>query len=131
MAWRGLRLLRANQSGGMVLFLRPDVAGGCRAQLPRRDTAIGAGQLSYGECFADQRADPSLVGRFGGEKYSQRYVFTIRKCRDIVRRETAWRFVVPVPAQRDGYCAAEGVRTTAGLHSHNRVVSICLAGHRH
>ena len=99
--------------------------------MPRRDSAVGASQPSCGERFADQGADASLVGRFGGEKYSQRDGFTIWKRGDVVRREGARRLMVPLAAQRDRYCAAEGVRTAAGLHRHNRVMSICLAGHGH
>jgi folate-dependent tRNA-U54 methylase TrmFO/GidA len=61
----------------MVLFVGADGARGCSAQLPSRETAIGAGQLSGGEGFADQSADASLVGWFGSEKYSQRDGFSV------------------------------------------------------
>lgn len=70
-----------------------------------------------------------LVGRFGGEKYSQRDGFTVRESGDVVRRERAWGLMVPVPAQRDRDCAAKGVRAAARLHHHNRIVSISLADH--
>ena len=114
----------------MILLVRPDGAGGIGAQLPCRDTAFGAGQLSGGEGFADQGADASLIGQFGGEKYSQRDGFSVWKGSDVVRRKRARAWVIPVPAERNRYCAAESVRTAAGLHRHNRVVSISLADHR-
>lgn len=119
-----------DQSGSMALLLGSDVAGGGRAQLPRRDTAFGASQLPGGEGLADQGADASLVSRFGSEKDSQRDGFTVWKGSDMVRRERARWWVVPVPAQCDCDCAAEGVRTAAGLHRDNRVVSISLPDHR-
>jgi hypothetical protein len=118
-----------DQSGRVVLFLRPDVAGCGGAQLPRCNSAIGTGQLSGGEGFGDEGADASLVGRLGGEKYSHCDGFTVRQGSDIVRRERAGRCVIPVPAQRDRDCAAEGVGTAAARHRHNRVVSISLADH--
>jgi hypothetical protein len=118
-----------DQSGCMVVLLRPDVARGSGAQLPRCETAIGGGQLAGGEGFADQQADTLLVGRFGSEKHSHCHGFTVRQGCDIVRCERARRSVIPVPAQRDRDCAAESVRTAAGLHRHNRVVSISLADH--
>jgi hypothetical protein len=114
----------------MILLVRPDGAGGIGAQLPCRDTAFGAGQLSGGEGFADQGADASLVGWFGSEKYSQRDGFSVWKGSNVVRRERARAWVVPVPAERNRYCAAECVRTAVGLHCDNRVVSIGLASHR-
>ncbi len=81
MARRGLRLLSAgsvgNQSGGVVLLLGPDIAGGDRSQPPSRERAVGASQLAGGQRLADQGADASLIGRFGGEKYSQRDGFTV------------------------------------------------------
>ena len=70
-----------------------------------------------------------LVGWFGGEKYSQRDGFTVGEGSDVVRRERTRGLMVPVPAQRDRDCAAEGVRTAARLHHHNRVVRISLADH--
>src|ERR1700722_10660728 len=106
----------------MILLARPGGSGGIVAQLPCRDTAFGAGQLSGGEGYADQGADASLVGRFGSEKYSQRDGFSVWKGSDVVRRERARAWVVPVPAER--------VRTAVGLHCNNRVVSIGLASHR-
>jgi hypothetical protein len=130
---RGLGLGRVesmvDQSGCMVLFLRPDVASGSGAQLPRCDSAIGAGQLPGREGFGDEGADAPFVGWFGGEKYSHCHGFTVRQGGDIVRRERAGRCVIPVPAQRDRDCAAEGVGAAAGRHRHNRVVSISLADH--
>ena len=119
-----------NQPGSMILLVRPDGAGGIGVQLPCRDTAFGARQLSGGEGFADEGADTSLVGWFGSEKYSQRDGFSVWKGSDVVRREGARAWVVPVPAEGNRYCAAECVRTAIGLHSDNRVVSIGLASHR-
>ena len=118
-----------NKSGGVVLFVGPDVARGRRSQLPRRESAVGASKLSGSEGFGDQRANASLVGRFGGEKYSQRDGFSVRKSSDVVRCEGARRLMVPVPAQRDRDCAAKGVSAATRLHHHNRVMSVCLANH--
>jgi hypothetical protein len=70
---------------------------------------------------ADERTDALLVRRVGSEKHSQGDGFTPWEAGDIMRREWAWRWMVPMPAQRNRDCAAESLGTAARLHRDNSV----------
>jgi hypothetical protein len=47
-----------------------------------------------------------------------------------MRREWAWRWMVPMPAQRNRDCAAQSLRTAARLHRDNSVMDEGFASHR-
>ena len=98
--------------------------------MPGGDSAVGTSQLSCGERLADERTDALLVRRVGSEKHPQRDGFTAWEAGDVMRREWAWRWMVPMPAQRNRDCAAESLGTAARLHRDNSVMDEGFANHR-
>lgn len=87
-----------DQLGSVIPLARPDATGRSRFQPPRRDPSVGSGQLAGFERFADQPPDTRLVGGLSGEKHPQHNGFGHNPVGDVVRREWAWRRMIPASA---------------------------------
>lgn len=70
-----------------------------------------------------------LVGWFGGEQHTYCERLTHRRSGYVVRRERAWRLMVPMSAQRNSYRAAGGAGISAGLNRHYGVMGVGFARH--
>jgi len=97
---------------------------------PDRVETIFITHFHQGHCLADERTDALLVRRVGSEKHPQRDGFTPWEAGGVMRREWAWRWMVPMPAQRNRDCAAESPGTAARLHRDNSVMDEGFANHR-
>ena len=86
--------------------------------------------MSRRQRLCDQLTDPALVGRVGGEQHANVDGFVVGGCCvGVMRRQRAWRVVIPMSAQRNGYRTAGSAEIPAGIEDHDGVVGVGGAGH--
>jgi hypothetical protein len=96
---------------------------------PRGDPAVRAGQSPGRQRLPDQRTDARFVVR-GEQQPKPHGAVTGWHRVGVVRRQWAWRLMVPMSAQRNGYRATGRIRVAAGVQRDHGVVGIRGAGHR-
>jgi hypothetical protein len=112
---------------GVLGLVGAQQAGLRTVQLPACGDAVRAGQAVPGQGCFDPAADFGLGRGFGGEEHAEPHLVAGALRAGTVRRERAGRFMLLVPAERDGDGAARCPHVAARLHGHDSVVDECLA----